>query len=301
MTIVCCWFDRSFGRSRISAIADARAAYEHKGRWIPLAETTLKLFKSNVKCHALDDLDLSAGTWRQPYYETEIGIGFAGYCFEALSIIALLSRCLEQLVIAGAGRPKPSADHIVNFAREIVVRYFRSHSVPASQTVKFIIFGFSPEEKEPWVGTISHKSGDGVHTEIDHPMRDDRVYLIGDGNICHGLQSEADTIIKKIRRHAAGLAPGNDNDANFEHELELSRHENGQKKFLEELVLSNFPKHATVGGVLQKIELFRRGGAAVAAFTRDDRPHILQNLPVLDDAGLGYMSIGEVMGQEQRK
>src|SRR5262245_37154093 len=123
MTIVCCWFDRSFGRNRITAIADARAARKVNERWVPLAETTVKLFKADVKCHAMTDQNFSVeGPWTNPYYRTEIGIGFAGYCFEALSIIALLSQCLEQLAFDGNDRPRPGPDGIVNFAKEIVVR-----------------------------------------------------------------------------------------------------------------------------------------------------------------------------------
>jgi hypothetical protein len=298
MTIVCCWFDRSYGRRRITAVADARAAYKQGKQWIPLAETTVKLFKADVKCHAMAALD-PCGVWTQPYYQTEIGIGFAGYCFEALSIIALLSRCLEQLVIDGEDRPKPRPDGIVNFAKEIAARYFTSHSVPAQQTVEFVIFGFSPEKGEPWISFIFHNSRDGIRTEIfHHPMQEDRAYLIGDIDICHDLQPHADEIIGRIRSHAAGLAEGGGEDAAFEHVQELARHQDAQKKILEELVLSKFPKRATVGGVLQKLELFQQGAAAVAAFTRDDRPHILHTLPVLHKAGLGYVSIDEVMGRK---
>jgi hypothetical protein len=45
MTIICCWLDESYGRSRLTAIADARAAYkDEKDEWKPLTETTTKLF-----------------------------------------------------------------------------------------------------------------------------------------------------------------------------------------------------------------------------------------------------------------
>jgi len=301
MTIVCCWFDRSFGRSRITAVADARAAYKRANSWLPLAETTVKLFKADIKCHAIVDLDPLTGVWKQPFYRTEIGIGFAGFCFEGLSIIALLSRCLEQLVIDGEDRPAPGPGGIINFAKEIIARYFKDHSVPAQQTVEFIIFGFGPETGEPWVGIITHNSRDGVSAVVHDPIREDRVYLLGDAAICRDLQPGADEIIGRIRSHAASLAPGNGEDAVFDQARERARHHDAQKKILEDLVLSKFPKHATVGGVLQKIELFRQGGAAVAAFTRDDRPYILHRLPVLHPAGLGYVPIDEVMGQKPRE
>ncbi len=72
------------------------------------------------------------------YYQTEIGIGFAGYCFEALTIIALISRCLEQLSTNSEASPRPYSGGIVNLAKEIIVRYFRDHNVPDKQTVEFL-------------------------------------------------------------------------------------------------------------------------------------------------------------------
>ena len=48
--------------------------------------------------HVLEGFDADTVTLQNPYYETEIGIGFAGYCLEALTIIALFSRVMEQLV-----------------------------------------------------------------------------------------------------------------------------------------------------------------------------------------------------------
>src|SRR5208282_5914209 len=108
MTIVCSWLDDSYGRSRITAVADARVCTESAGRWVPLNDTTSKLFRIPVACCA--EFDCSSGTWVNPYYTTELGLGFAGYCLEAMSIVALYRQVVERLAVVdpeGTARPKP--------------------------------------------------------------------------------------------------------------------------------------------------------------------------------------------------
>ena len=54
MTIACVWWDESSGLSRITAIADSRAAFEKKKHeWVSLAELTMKLFAIRLRCHEL--------------------------------------------------------------------------------------------------------------------------------------------------------------------------------------------------------------------------------------------------------
>src|ERR1700688_4456182 len=108
MTIVCCWLDNSYSRKRITAIADARASSSSsKTESTTLNDNTTKLFPTVVNCYALDNLDFQTSTWKDPYFSTEIGLGFAGSCYEALSIIALYQRCVSQLVVDGATPNRP--------------------------------------------------------------------------------------------------------------------------------------------------------------------------------------------------
>jgi hypothetical protein len=137
MTIACAWWDESDGLKRITAIADARAAVEEtNGLWEPLSDRTVKLFAIDVRCHELENgLDTNrGGAWVTPYHVTQIGIAFAGYCFEALTIIAIVSRYLASLSTEGI-QSKPQPQDVFRFISEIVSRYLKSHKEPERQSV----------------------------------------------------------------------------------------------------------------------------------------------------------------------
>lgn len=301
MTIVCCWLDESYGRRRLTAIADARAATKDAtGKWHPLSETTTKLFKVTARCYTMDTFSAEIATWRDPYYQTEIAICFAGYCFEAQSIISLLSRCLEQLVTEETLHPKPEPLKIVEVVREIMARYFKGHSLRAQQFVELLMFGFCPTTGEPWVGIVRNMGGtEPSAAEFNQPVLPDDFFAIGDVAANKSFRSKVDDLRQRIGRHARGLKTGDGEDAKFEHAVERERHKSAGTKIVEELTLEKLDDDfsSTVGGVLQKMELYQVGDTGVASFSRDDRPHILDGLPSVSGVGLVYIPIGETMGK----
>lgn len=299
MTIVCCWFDRSSGRSRITAIADARTSIQVNGRWQMLSDTTVKLFRVRVKCHTLEAFNMETATLQDPYYETEIGIGFSGYCLEAMTIIALFAKAMEQMATVGDTTPLPDPKRIVSALESIITRYFNGHTNRAAQRVEFLVFGFSPE-KQPWLATVKYNPERGLIFEFDNPMQVDRSYAIGDaGN--QQFRQRLNDLLKRIAKHATGLKPGLGADATFEHQLAQAEHLNAQKKIAEDLTLDkvNDEIATTVGGVLQKIELYQTGDRAVVSFSRESQGDILDGLTVAD--GLVYLPVGELMGRNVDK
>lgn len=297
MTVVCCWFDESYGRKRITVIADSRAAKKVNGQWMPLHETTPKIFRVRVASHRLDDFDTSVGGWRKPYALTDVGVAFAGYCFEALSIINLFTRCAEQLVADAPPESMPEPRLIANLLCEITQRYFKDHTDPDQQEVEFLVFGFSLLDQEPWVGKITHSHTNGaLLKEWECPLRDDSLFAAGD--VGQSLVSQLNEVRGRVAKHGAGLKQKGFADF-FEYDLERARHHTGVKKYVEDSVLEKLDDElrATVGGVLQKAELYLLpDGASHLAFCRDDKQHILDGLPSVGDR-LGYVPVVERMGQ----
>ena len=301
MTIMCCWFDQSYSRDRMTGIADARAATEDKKDvWTPLTESTVKLFRLRLNCHALENFQSEVAGWRRPYYQTEIGIGFAGYCFEALTIIALLSRALDQLVVDGADKPKPEPQGILALARDIMARYFVEHLRPSTQHVEFLIFGFSPRNGEPWVGKLVHIPSQPIEAKFKQPVSPDDFYVIGDPQVKITFMDRVEEIRQRIAKQSKALKVGKREDTQYEAALELARLISADKKAIEDELLAEIDDQFvhTVGGVLQKIEVFRLDGHSEVSYSRDDRPHLLDVLSCVGP-GLGYVPIGEKMGMSQ--
>ena len=156
MTLVCCWVDDSYGRNRITAVANSRAADLRNDEWHPRSDQTVKLFRIPVQCHRLDDLDRDTGSSRTPYYLAEVGIGFAGYCFEAMTIITLFIRAMEQLV-SQADEPRPDPDAMACVLTRIATDYFAGHTNREAQHVQFLFFGFCAEQ--PWIARVGYVPG----------------------------------------------------------------------------------------------------------------------------------------------
>jgi hypothetical protein len=108
MTIAYCWLDRSLSMERITAVADSRISQQLTDRsWVQMQNETIKLFRVPVRCYSMESFDCPTGTWRTPYFETELGLAFAGDCTEALSIANSFMRAVSQLVVDGSTRPNP--------------------------------------------------------------------------------------------------------------------------------------------------------------------------------------------------
>ncbi|PZP29038.1 MAG: hypothetical protein DI603_17635 [Roseateles depolymerans] len=296
MTVVCCWFDQSYARKRITAIADSRASREENKKWVPLQESTLKIIKVRVACHHAGSLDTSTGRWPSPYAETELGLCFAGYCFEALSIAALFQKCVEQLVLDGGATVLPDPWRLADLLREISARYFRTHSNPANQKVSFLLFGFSQKDGQPWVAKVTHTPDEGAKlAQWEYPTRPESIFTAGDVGV--DIAARVQDVRNRIARHADGLDPRKFADR-FAYDLEGARHHLGDKKQVESVALKEMDNilRDTVGGVLQKAELFRlEDNRAALAFCRDDRIDLLDGLPDVAP-NLGFIPVVERMG-----
>ncbi len=74
---------------------------------------------------------------------------------------------------------------------------------------------------------------------------------------------------------------------------------NAEKKAIEEMVLRkiNSEYSSTVGGSLQKLEVYVAADRAVAAFTEDRNFDFSAALPHLNGDGLQYVSLQQFMGR----
>jgi hypothetical protein len=300
MTIVCCWLDDSYTKSRITAIADARVSIESAGKWVPLNDTTSKLFRIPVACFT--EFDCSLGTWVNPYYTTELGLGFAGYCLEAMSIAALYRQVVERLVVddpEGVARPRPEPRLLVELLLEITRRYFAKHS--SGSPVEFLLFGYS-SEGEPWVAQIEKKRGlEPALKYVSYELVvEDQIWSIGDVGTAADFIRDVAGLRRRIRKHEEELKP---DLASLESEpglesakLRVAQLKGTERKIQEEL---EHEFKVSVGGVLQKMEVYPLGdGRAIGVISRDNQPHILNGLPPVA-SNLLYVPIGENMGKSR--
>lgn len=299
MTLVCCWIDQSYGKYRISAIADSRATDSVGNTAVIRSDMTIKLLKVPVKCHHIDTFDGITGRWHQPYFESELAVGFAGQCFEALTIIELFSRAMEQLVTMGPQeQPFPEPDRIVSILETIVADYFADHKNKDAQRVSLLLFGFS--DKKPWIARVSHDPAQGISSQSDLPMREDRIYTVGDaGGVA--FEEGVEEVRVRIRKHAAELKAGPHAEDRFERDLEEARHKDADKKHIEERVMENIEAEyrVTVGGHLQKLEVYPAGPGGVVSYARESRSDVLDRLPAAGTE-LRYMPVGDQTGRKPR-
>ncbi|OKO85054.1 hypothetical protein [Bradyrhizobium sp. AS23.2] len=167
------WWDESSGLSRITAIADSRAAFEKKKHeWVPFTELTVKLFAIPLRCRELEKSrdTQRGGVWTNPYHVTQIGIAFAGYCFEALTIIALVEKCMGSLATMGSAT-LPEPEMTANFVEAMADRHPKTHTRTDTQSFQFLIFGFWPETKSPWLAELSYWKGDQDEKGISRLLR----------------------------------------------------------------------------------------------------------------------------------
>jgi hypothetical protein len=135
--------------------------------------------------------EFDSGLWRRPYYSTQVGVAFAGYCFEAMSIIALYQRCLEQLIFDVQRRPsgvddnylpRPDPLQLAHILVQIANRWLRAFQNDVRKDVEFLIFGFSPQDGTPFAGTIGRRES-RPHLELtawSQPLERDALYWVGD-------------------------------------------------------------------------------------------------------------------------
>jgi hypothetical protein len=272
MTLVCVRFHESYSRPRLTALADSRATYRRKdgGRKI-LSEKTVKLFVVPVRCYLPSSLKPS-GVWTDPYFETVVGLGFCGDCFEALTIEALVRQELG-VCVAHDGRPlQPSKEGLVNLVGEITRDFFNDHSEPSDRIVRMILFGF--DARRPWIGRVSWDGPKGLTSVVEQACAESLV-SIGETSV---FEQQASNWRTRILRHketlrAEGGASANE-DASFEHDKAVAHHDVAEKKAVEEQMLRRIESEfaESIGGVMQRLELMMDGDEICAAFSQDDRP-----------------------------
>ncbi len=302
MTLVCVRFDESYSTPRLTALADTRATVPATdGSRIAVTDTTVKLFAIPVRCYSIapDTLTPVIGAWRDPYFETKIGLGFSGSCFEALTIVAHVMRSLGALGTATADHPLPCKEGLVNLIAKITENYFANHSGQGNPTVRMVVFGF--DQSRPWIGKVSWDGKNKIKSQVDWADANTLV-CVGDTD---AFERPARQWRRRIQKRKASVAAGRpvDGDMEFDRAEEISRLEMADKKIVEEEMLKQIESELVrgIGGVLQRLELGLDGDQIVAGFTQDDRPYLEgASVSVAKDALLGPIPIVEKMGRKVR-
>lgn len=303
MTLVCVRLENSFNVSRITALADTRASIRRPedGSFKTLSDTTQKLFAIPVRCYAADSLAPVVGAWVDPYFETTIGLGFSGSCFEALTIVAHVSQSLSSLVAPNGDTPEPTGEGLVNLLAKLCESYFSNHSGDGSPLVLFLCFGF--DDSKPWVGRVTWDKASGIKSSFAWAT-DETLETIGQDSLFEQRATDWRERIQKHRRKVSGKPAPATADGISERELEVAHHDVAERKATEEEMLSQIDSDfaTSIGGVLQRLELAVRGGRVVAGFTRDDRPYFDgASYSVALGTLLGPIPIVEKMGRQIRK
>lgn len=281
MTLVACWLDESFGQLRISAIADARASEEvAKGSYVTLSNLTQKLFLVDVECYAVDGV--APGTDAlPPYHRTKIGIGFSGHCFEALTVLAYITRSLRALVDVDGRQLRPEPAGIVELARQLVALYLLEHSEGDARDLDLLMFGF--DDDRPWVAKIHwEKARKTARSEI-MDLAVELLVAIGDATSGTKVVKEVERLRRRLSKEVAKAAGAGD-------VLELRRARLGILR--NSSVVAGVKKVAdnemvpTVGGALQKIELIHIDGSVLGAYVKEKAEHILNRLPSVNSSGI---------------
>jgi len=302
MTLVCVRLEKSFGLPRITALADTRATIRRPdGSLKTVSDTTTKLFAISVRCYKLDSIAPVTGAWTNPYFETTIGLGFSGSCFEALTVIAHISQSLSALVAPDEGEPIPVRDGLVNLIAKLCESYFGQHSGDGDPLLLLLVFGF--DDDKPWIGRISWDKASGLQSSAVWAT-DDTLETVGQDPL---FQQHANNWRTRIQKHRDSLSQkpvAATPDAPFDRALELARHELAERKSTEEEMLEQIESEfvAGIGGVLQRLELAVEGGRVFAGFTQDARNYLDgAYYSVAPNALLGPIPIVEKMGRKARK
>jgi hypothetical protein len=241
------------------------------------------------------------GAWTDPYFETTIGLGFSGSCFEALTVIAHVSRSLSSLAAINGDHPPPTGEGLVNLITKFCQNYFSSHSGDGDPLVLLIVFGF--DDDKPWIGRIAWDRANGINSSFVWAS-DDTLEAIGQDAL---FQQRANDWRGRIQEHRRKVSekpvPANADDI-FERDLEIARHDVAERKSTEQEMLGQIDSEFSdsIGGILQRLELAVLGRRVVAGFTRDDRPHLDgATYSVAPGTLLGPVPIVEKMGRQIRK
>ena len=302
MTLVCVRLEKSFGVPRITALADTRASIRRTdGSWKTISDTTMKLFAVPVRCYPISELTPVVGAWTNPYFETTIGLGFSGSCFEALTFVAHITQSLSALVAPNGDQPVPTRDGLVHLIAKLCESYFNRHSGDGDPILLLLAFGF--DEDKPWIAKITWDKTNAVKSCAVWAT-EDTLETVGQDALFEQRASDWRTRIQKHRDSVSTRNPLPTADGAFDQELEVSRHDVSERKSTEEEMLRQINSEFadSIGGVLQRLELTVVDGQVVAGFTRDDREYIdSTSYTVTPGTLLGPIPIVERMGRQVRK
>jgi hypothetical protein len=303
MTIAYCWLDRSLSKERITAVADSRISRQlDDGSWVPMQNETIKLFRVPVRCYSMNDLDCATGTWRNPYFETELGLAFAGDCMEALSIANSFIRAVSQLVVDGPTRPRPEPSKLYQMLKDAGTHWLSSYAGSKLAQVHFLLFGYSDVDAHPWAARLMWPEPPPPNgSQFELPMRDDSIFVIG----AH-KEPKGHDFAQKLRRLFQNKAGKKMNveelsKAGIEPDLERAKLLNADRMLIEDDIASLLMSAAevTIGGTMQKLEVFPdAGGRAIVAFSRDDVGFGYDFQEVAPK--LAYLSVAQRMGAAGR-
>lgn len=272
---------------RLSAVADSRAT--RKLPWGALevvTEHTPKLFAAPVRCFDPSALNLTNSVWTNPYYETVVGLGYTGNCFEALAVVAHIQRCFSQLVADDKTSPLPDSGLLAELAGELLDRFINAHKDKAKLTVRFVMFGWTPD-REPWIAKFGWCKG----------AKDTPVFTAATRAkfIAIGTDPGAARAAAALQRSTANKHKRSTGPKDFDAELQVALEHLAVSDTVEQAVNSYLktPHWASIGGRLEKLEIFPGDGdpcASYAAFTHDyDAPYWNGLSPVSKASGLRYV------------
>lgn len=302
MTLVCVRMEESFGVSRITALADTRASSRRDdGSFKTVSDTTTKLFAVPVRCYRIENLSPVVGAWVDPYFETQIGLGFSGSCFEALTVIAHISQSLSALVAPNGDEPLPTRDGLVNLIAKHCDTYFKGYSGDDKPILFLLAFGF--EDGKPWIARFTASKEAGISSDAVWADQN-TLETVGQDTRFQQYAGDWRTRIQKHQEQVSARKTARSGDGAFEKSLEVARHDVAERKLTEEEILSEIDSEfaASIGGVLQRLELSIYDGQVVSGFTRDDRPYMLgTSYTVTPGTLLGPVPIIEKMGRKARE
>jgi hypothetical protein len=272
MTLICVRLDQSYSTPRLTALADSRASVRRPNKtYQTVSDTTVKLFAIPIRCHEGNCLTPVIGSWRNPYFSTVIGLGYSGSCFPALTIVEQIRTSLATLFCPDGDRPLPTPEGLHQLVARITESYFRAYKGTDSPGVWIVVFGL--DQRRPWIGTVSWNEGE-LNARFEWAGTETLV-CIGQTGVFEQYVRE---LRSKIERHKAGLQskrrpPADDG---FDYSKQIAAHDLADAKYVEEQMLRKIEAEviASIGGVLQRLELGLDGDEVVAGLTQDDRPYL---------------------------
>lgn len=292
MTAIVCFLDRSDGSSRITALSDSRSSRELGGQRYTISDDLTKIFRVRLSCHEIWGFDAVTGAFKDPYYTTELGLCFAGYCLEAMTVVSQFTKCVERLVDAAesGAQPLPNPDRLLVLLRDLCSEFFRAHAFPKEQDLELILFGYT-NVGAAWAGKVTHYAATGANYELV-TLDEGSVVVAGD---CPGIAKDCKRFARRISKRLGRLPISLAGEAKEREEAMLYR---SKRKYLEnkikkEIASNNAP---TVGGRLHKSELFFMGRTASLTFTGDASESALLDRLFGEYEGLRYMPVNQPTG-----